>query len=37
MLRKERQRRFREDRLKLWIVLDESALRRPVAGLQGPA
>ncbi|HEX4089161.1 MAG TPA: helix-turn-helix transcriptional regulator [Trebonia sp.] len=32
MLRKERQRRFREDRLKLWIVLDEAALRRPVAG-----
>jgi transcriptional regulator with XRE-family HTH domain len=32
VLRKERQRRFRDDRLKLWIVLDESALRRPVAG-----
>ena len=32
MLRKERQRRFREDQLKLWIVLDEAALRRPVAG-----
>ena len=36
MLRKERQRRFRDDRLKLWIVLDEAALRRPVAG-RGPA
>jgi transcriptional regulator with XRE-family HTH domain len=32
VLRKERQRRFRDDRLKLWIVLDEAALRRPVAG-----
>jgi transcriptional regulator with XRE-family HTH domain len=32
VLRKERQRRFRAGRLKLWVVLDESALRRPVAG-----
>ena len=31
-LRKERQRRFREGKLKLWVVLDEAALRRPVAG-----
>jgi transcriptional regulator with XRE-family HTH domain len=34
VLRKERQRRFRDDRLKLWVVLDEAALRRPVAGLK---
>ncbi|HLH82685.1 MAG TPA: helix-turn-helix transcriptional regulator [Trebonia sp.] len=33
VLRKERQRRFREGRLKLWVVLDEAALRRPVAGI----
>ena len=32
VLRKERQRRFREGKLKLWAVLDEAALRRPVAG-----
>ena len=32
VLRKERQRRFREGKLKLWVVLDEAALRRPVAG-----
>jgi transcriptional regulator with XRE-family HTH domain len=32
ILRKERQRRFREGRLKLWAILDEVALRRPVAG-----
>jgi transcriptional regulator with XRE-family HTH domain len=32
VLRKERQRRFRDGRLKLWVVLDEAALRRPVAG-----
>jgi transcriptional regulator with XRE-family HTH domain len=31
VLRKERQRRFREGRLKLWVVVDEAALRRPVA------
>jgi transcriptional regulator with XRE-family HTH domain len=31
-LRKERQRRFREGKLKLWVILDETALRRPVAG-----
>jgi transcriptional regulator with XRE-family HTH domain len=33
VLRKERQRRFREGRLKLWIILDEVVLRRPVAGV----
>ncbi len=32
VLRKERQRRFREGKLKLWVVVDEAALRRPVAG-----
>ena len=32
VLRKERQRRFREGKLKLWVILDEAALRRPVAG-----
>ena len=30
VLRKERQRRFREGQLKLWVVVDEAALRRPV-------
>lgn len=33
VLRKERQRRFREGRLRLWGIIDEAALRRPVAGL----
>jgi transcriptional regulator with XRE-family HTH domain len=33
VLRKERQRRFRDGKLKLWVVLDEAALRRPVAGI----
>ena len=32
VLRKERQRRFRGGKLKLWVILDEAALRRPVAG-----
>ena len=32
LVRKERQRRFRDGKLKLWIILDEVALRRPVAG-----
>lgn len=31
ILRKERQRRFRDGKLKLWVVVDEAALRRPVA------
>jgi len=34
ILRKERQRRFREGQLKLWAILDEVALRRPVAGAE---
>jgi hypothetical protein len=34
MLRKERQRRFREGKLKLWVLLDEAALRRPLAGIE---
>jgi transcriptional regulator with XRE-family HTH domain len=33
IVRKERQRRFRDGKLKLWIILDEVALRRPVAGI----
>jgi transcriptional regulator with XRE-family HTH domain len=33
ILRKERQRRFREGHLKLWVILDEVALRRPIAGI----
>jgi transcriptional regulator with XRE-family HTH domain len=32
VLRKERQRRFRDGRLKLWVILDEAALRRPIGG-----
>lgn len=32
VLRKERQRRFREGKLRLWGIIDEAALRRPVAG-----
>jgi len=32
MLRKERQRRFRDGKLRLWVIIDESALRRPAAG-----
>jgi transcriptional regulator with XRE-family HTH domain len=32
VLRKERQRRFRDGKLKLWVILDEAALRRPIAG-----
>jgi transcriptional regulator with XRE-family HTH domain len=30
ILRKERQRRFTEGRLKLWVIIEETALRRPV-------
>jgi transcriptional regulator with XRE-family HTH domain len=33
ILRKERQRRFREGQLRLWAIIDEVALRRPVAGV----
>jgi transcriptional regulator with XRE-family HTH domain len=33
VLRKERQRRFREGKLRLWVIVDEAALRRPVAGV----
>jgi transcriptional regulator with XRE-family HTH domain len=33
VLRKERQRRFREGQLRLWAIIDEVALRRPVAGI----
>ena len=33
ILRKERQRRFRDGHLKLWAILDEVALRRPLAGI----
>jgi transcriptional regulator with XRE-family HTH domain len=33
LLRTERQRRFREGKLKLWAILDEAALRHPVAGI----
>jgi transcriptional regulator with XRE-family HTH domain len=32
VVRKERQRRFRDGKLKLWVILDEAALRRPIAG-----
>jgi len=32
ILRKERQRRFAAGELRLWVILDEEALRRPVAG-----
>jgi transcriptional regulator with XRE-family HTH domain len=34
ILRKERQRRFIEGQLKLWAIVDESALRRPVGSPQ---
>jgi transcriptional regulator with XRE-family HTH domain len=33
LLRTERQRRFREGKLRLWAIVDEAALRHPVAGL----
>ena len=33
LLRSERQRRFREGKLKLWMIVDEAPLRRPVAGI----
>ena len=31
---KERQRRFTEGRLKLWAIIDETALRRPIGGTE---
>jgi hypothetical protein len=34
MLRQERQRRFRNGKLKLWVILDEGALRRPIGGIK---
>jgi transcriptional regulator with XRE-family HTH domain len=34
MLRKERQRRFIDGRLRLWVVVDETALRRPVGTVE---
>jgi transcriptional regulator with XRE-family HTH domain len=34
ILRKERQRRFTEGQLRLWVVMDESALRRPVGSYE---
>ena len=34
ILRKERQRRFTEGQLRLWAIVDESALRRPVGSLE---
>jgi transcriptional regulator with XRE-family HTH domain len=34
ILRKERQRRFAEGRVKLWAIVEESALRRPVGSIQ---
>jgi transcriptional regulator with XRE-family HTH domain len=30
ILRKERQRRFTEGRVKLWVIIEETALRRPI-------
>jgi len=33
MLRSERQRRFEEGHLRLWMIIDESALRRPVGSV----
>jgi transcriptional regulator with XRE-family HTH domain len=34
ILRKERQRRFLEGRLKLWAIIEETALRRPVGSTE---
>ena len=34
ILRKERQRRFAEERLKLWAIVEETALRRPIGSRQ---
>jgi transcriptional regulator with XRE-family HTH domain len=35
MLRTERQRRFREGKVRLWAILDEAAVRHPIAGGAG--
>lgn len=35
VVRKERQRRFRDGSLRLWVLVDEAALRRPVPGYRG--
>ena len=34
ILRKERQRRFSEGRLKLWAIIEETALRRPIGSVK---
>src|SRR5690242_9422728 len=34
ILRKERQRRFTEGRLKLWAIIEETALRRPIGSAE---
>jgi len=34
ILRKERQRRFTEGRLKLWAIIEETALRRPIGSTE---
>jgi transcriptional regulator with XRE-family HTH domain len=34
ILRKERQRRFTEGRLKLWAIIEETALRRPIGSVE---
>ena len=34
ILRKERQRRFTEGRLKLWAIVEETALRRPIGSAE---
>jgi transcriptional regulator with XRE-family HTH domain len=33
LLRRERQRRYREGKLRLWMIVDEAPLRRPVTGI----
>ena len=33
LLRRERQRRYREGKLRLWMIVDEAPLRRPVGGI----
>ena len=37
ILRKERQRRFTEGRLRLWAIVEETALRRPIGSTRDPA